>query len=116
MKARILVFMLFPMICGLLSTLLFVLQGGFGGGHGRYDFSIGILGLPWVGVDVAFGPDLPWPAFIRDHDLLSKIWFPALMNMVLFGLAGYISWLLLPCSKGHPTERRAGARLPDSGL
>jgi len=31
-----------------LSTTLFMLQGGFGGGHLDYDRLLGILAMPWL--------------------------------------------------------------------
>lgn len=32
---------------GAVSTTLYLAQGGFGGGHGRFDLPIFLLGLPW---------------------------------------------------------------------
>ena len=35
-----------PIVSGMISTALFFSQGGFGGGHGRFDLYIFLLALP----------------------------------------------------------------------
>ena len=37
-----------PVLAGLVSTVLFSIQGGFGGGHGKFDGLIVALGLPSI--------------------------------------------------------------------
>jgi len=46
----------------LLATILFILNHGFGGGHGKYDSALGVLGLPWILI--------PWPDFLFKHDFV----------------------------------------------
>jgi len=47
MKGTIISLMAVSAVAGL-STVLYILQGGFGAGHGRYDVAVFFLGLPWV--------------------------------------------------------------------
>ncbi|MCY2962465.1 MAG: hypothetical protein NT069_02230 [Planctomycetota bacterium] len=35
-----------PTVASLVSLVLFIVQGGFGGGHGRFDYWIFVLNLP----------------------------------------------------------------------
>ncbi len=58
---------------GLTSTILFVRQGGFGAGHGRFDRTIGMLGFPWV--------LLPWPDFVFRHDFIAVVLLPFVINV-----------------------------------
>lgn len=82
-----------PLICGLAATAMFVTQGGFGGGHGPYDFFIGILGLP----SILLMEMLPLPDLILEYDILLVIWIPVFVNTLLFSL---VSWGLLKlCSR-----------------
>jgi hypothetical protein len=69
-----------PLLCGLLATAVFVLQGGFGGGHGSFDGLIFLLGLPCNLVVT----ELP----LTGHDLADLIWIPTALNMVLFATIG----------------------------
>ena len=48
MKKPIIITMLVPLALGLLSTALFLYQGGFGGGHGRFDQAIAYLEAPAI--------------------------------------------------------------------
>ena len=57
-----------------MSSVLFVGQGGFGGGHGDFDTVIFVLGLPWAGI--------PWPAFLTKHDFVWLIGLPFTLNML----------------------------------
>ncbi len=69
------------------STALFLSQGGFGGGHGRFDKVIVILGLPWVLI--------PWPDVFLRSDYLSFIFLPLVMNL------GFVGLLLLVLRCAH---------------
>src|SRR5262245_19783159 len=89
MKA-ILGFALVPVICGVVSTALFVIQGGFGGGHGTFDFFIFMLGLP----STLIMERVPLPSFVEQHDILLVIWLPVLMYTVLFASMGFTVWLV----------------------
>jgi len=71
--------LLVPVYCALFATLLFLVQGGFGGGHGRFDAPIFYLGVPAV----LFGENWRWvPEFIENQSLFSVIWIPAAVNLV----------------------------------
>ena len=64
---------------GLLATVLFFAQRGFGGGHGPLDYVIYLLTLPggWIlSSAYAYVPSgLP--------DLVAIIWIPVILNVVL---------------------------------
>jgi hypothetical protein len=77
-----------PLICGLAATAMFIMQGGFGGGHGPYDYLIGILGLP----SILLMEMLPLPDPILEYDILLVVWIPVFVNTLLFSL---VSWALL---------------------
>lgn len=70
-----------PLGTGLIATALYFAQGGFGGGAGDLDWPIAALGLPAVALHLT---RLPIPGFIERSDLLAVIWFPAVLNTVLF--------------------------------
>ena len=67
----------------LLASSLFFAQGGFAGGHGRFDFVLGLLALPWVFI--------PWPeALWARGDYFPVVVIPFLMNctvLVVLALA-----------------------------
>jgi len=70
----------------LASLALYVSQGGFGGGHGRFDLAIFLLGLPW---DYLISL-LPWRIlFKRDYEWL--IVLPLLLNLCTILFAAMIS-------------------------
>ena len=75
---------LVPIVAGAISTVLFLAQAGFGGGHSRLDFVIVILGLPAILVNLVLPPSLSLP------DILMIVWIPALMNALLFFLFGRV--------------------------
>jgi len=64
--------LLLAVVIAAASAVLFLKQGGFGGGHGDFDKIIFILGLPWTGI--------PWPQFIIKHDFIWLIGLPLAMN------------------------------------
>jgi hypothetical protein len=74
-----------PVVGGGVASILFLAQGGFGGGHGNYDGLIIVLCLPSVLMSEAIAPLLP--KFIRSHDFFLIIVFPTLINILLFRLA-----------------------------
>lgn len=75
---------LVPIVAGAISTVLFLAQGGFGGGHSRLDFVIEILGLPAILVNLVL------PASLSLPDILMIVWIPALVNALLFFLFGRV--------------------------
>lgn len=68
--------LLLPVAFAAIATLLFAAQGGFGGGHDKFDFVIWILGLPGtLGTTL-----LPmWPG-----DFLALVALPAAINVVVW--------------------------------
>ncbi|MCU1336316.1 MAG: hypothetical protein JWO19_1897 [Bryobacterales bacterium] len=58
-----------------ISAVLFVVQGGFGGGHGRFDWFIGIVGLPWI--------LLPWPEGFVNFEPVWLLAAPFLIDILL---------------------------------
>ena len=75
---------LVPIVAGAISTVLFLAQGGFGGGHSVLDFVIEILGLPAIVVNLVL------PASLSLPDILMIVWIPAMMNAILFFLFGRV--------------------------
>lgn len=57
------------------STILFILQGGFGGGHLRFDHALYLLSLPWN--------YMPMPECLLKHDWVHIIAIPWSMNTIL---------------------------------
>jgi hypothetical protein len=55
------------------SSLLFLKQGGFGGGHGDFDEAVFVLGLPWTAIS--------WPPIIAKHDFIWLIGLPFTLNI-----------------------------------
>ena len=71
---------LIPVVLAAIASSLFAVQGGFGGGHGKFDQAIGLLGLPGILV--------PLPASAWASDYLPVILVPAALNVALwFGVA-----------------------------
>ena len=67
-----------PIVCASCASVLLMAVGGFGGGHGRFDGQIYLLGLPAIAVL----DSLPIPQFLERSDLLLIICYPALLNLV----------------------------------
>lgn len=61
---------------------MFAMQGGFGGGHGPFDFFMGMLGLP----SILLVEGLPLPDLVLRHDIILVVWLPAILNAALFSL------------------------------
>jgi hypothetical protein len=64
---------------GVLSTVAFFAQGGFGDGHGRLDILVALPGLPWIWLL----DRIALPPIIEQHDLLLIVWFPTLLNVIV---------------------------------
>jgi hypothetical protein len=62
-----------------LSAGSFLLEGGFGGGHGNLDIVIFVVGLPW---DI-----IPWPPFVAAHDFVWLIVLPLVLDVAVFVVA-----------------------------
>jgi hypothetical protein len=89
-------FMLIPLLGGVLASILFLMQGGFGAGHGRFDPVIGFCEMPSILLLMPASELLPVPRIIEEDDFLLVIVFPTLMNIGLFVLAGFVSWIGFP--------------------
>ena len=76
-----------------ISSLLFLKQGGFGGGHGDFDMILFILGLPWVGV--------PWPELFTKHDFVWLIGLPLALNLACVFIASAIFGSVRRRQHGH---------------
>jgi hypothetical protein len=64
----------------LLASALFLSQGGFGGGQGRFDFILYLLAIPWV--------YLPWPEAVwTQGDFYPLVLTPFLMNCSVISVA-----------------------------
>jgi len=75
---------LIPLVAGTISTILFVAQGGFGGGHSGFDFVITTLGFPSIMLLLL----ITLPNSVVVPDILLVVWIPALINSLLFFLLG----------------------------
>lgn len=69
------------------ASILFVAQGGFGAGHGRFDQLIGILGLPWMAVLIV----IPWPESLWIGDYVMIVLLPLVLNLVVV----LVLWMVL---------------------
>jgi len=89
--------MLIPAVAGVVATIVYFVQGGFGAGHGRFDFVIFLCGLPSIFVLVILDKS-PLSGLLRAFDALTEfvgvIWVPALLNVGLFYLLGAAITLL----------------------
>jgi hypothetical protein len=71
-----------PGVLALVAWALFVWQGGFGAGHGRFDQAMWIIGLPGAALTTFLSW---WPG-----DFVGLVVFPLAINLPLWGLASYI--------------------------
>jgi hypothetical protein len=69
-----------------ISSTLFVLQGGFGGGHGRFDYALGLLCWPWLPLIER----LPEPFWVIS-DYLPLVLSPFVLNVSVLMIALTIS-------------------------
>jgi hypothetical protein len=65
------------------STVLFALQGGFGGGHLRFDRVLYLLGWPWN--------HIPLPEFILRHNWVYIVAIPWMINILVVALIAVVS-------------------------
>lgn len=77
-----------PVVSAIIATALFVLQHGFGAGHGQFDQAIGVLALPGI----LLLEYLPVSESISDFLLV--ILLPAVFNILLWSGAALILRLL----------------------
>jgi hypothetical protein len=67
-----------PLVEAMAASVLLALFG-FGAGHGRHDFLIGVLGLPAIWLI----PSMSLPPIVEDSDFLLIVCYPALLNFCL---------------------------------
>ena len=69
------------------SSILFAVQGGFGGGHGRFDQALFLLGLPSSLIVVS----APWTESLWVSDYVMIVLLPLVCNLAVVLLV----WALL---------------------
>ena len=69
------------------ASALFVAQGGMGGGHGRFDFALFLLGLPWMLILIV----IPWPESLWLGDYVMTVLLPLVCNLAVV----LVLWALL---------------------
>jgi hypothetical protein len=72
------------------SALVYLAQGGFGGGHGRFDGLLLILGLPWSLI--------PWRSGLAGADFVWLILLPLALNAAL------LATILLACRRSRARD------------
>jgi len=78
MSRRIYGTLIFVVACVFLtSTFLFRLNGGFGGGHGRFDEALFYLALPWIFL-IGRLPDAIWSS----GDYVPFVLLPLVFNLL----------------------------------
>lgn len=78
-----------PLGLGLVSSAFYFIQGGFGAGHGRFDFFVILNALPFVRLLES------WPLFAMQPELLWIVWVPALINATFLFLLGFaVEWIV----------------------
>jgi hypothetical protein len=76
-----------PIVAGTLATFFFFLQGGFGGGHGRFDGLIVVLMLPAI----ALLEVVPMPEAIVRFEYIFLIAIPTLINVGVLCLIDHLT-------------------------
>src|SRR4051794_7389971 len=90
----------------ILSSGLFALQGGFGGGHGRFDIALYCMSLPWLWLF----PDAIWSA----GDYLPVALCPFLLNLTVLLIMRFVLQTLASRIQTDPLPRSGVDR--DSSL
>lgn len=78
MRHSIAVLYVLAIVAGVASASCFVMQGGFGGGHGDCDVVLWVLSLPWTLI--------PWPGVVQNSDFVRLTFLPFVLNMVTIAL------------------------------
>ena len=69
-----------------LAAVLFVAQGGFGGGHGPFDLMIFVLGVPWTLILLL----LPWTEALWVSDYVMLVLVPLGLNLLFAAVLGVV--------------------------
>jgi hypothetical protein len=74
---RHLIRLLWLLVClgALSSTILFIIQRGFGGGHLKFDRALYLLGLPWNRISL--------PEYIVKYDWVHIVAIPWMINIIV---------------------------------
>ncbi len=80
------------------ASVLFCVQGGFAGGHGRWDLAIAALGTPWVW--------LPWPNRLYSSDYLWLVLLPFALNSAVVAICAV--WLARRARLASPRNPSRG--------
>lgn len=83
------------------AAALFFLQGGFGGGHGRFDRAIFIMGLPWA--------VMPWPDSVIRYDFVWLLVLPFILNLASVLLIG--TAIRIARAEGKPVDPKPSQRI-----
>jgi hypothetical protein len=75
-----------PLACALVSTAAFLLQGGFGGGHGKLDWLVVFPQMPTALLTSA--APFAFPPF--DSDLILLVLMPAAINVAVAAAVGFL--------------------------
>ena len=92
-----------PVVAAVIATALFLLQHGFGAGHGQFDQALGVLALPGILVIERV------PLSESTPDFLLVVLLPAVFNLLLWiGLALILRSMLRGTrTSNHAMERTA---------
>lgn len=74
MRRSILFLYAVAMVAGIVSATCFLIQGGFGGGHGDWDAVLWLLSLPWALI--------AWPEVVQNADFVRLTLLPSILNML----------------------------------
>ena len=80
---------LIPLIESTIAAILLAIAGGFGGGHGRFDEAIAILGMPSILLVEQLAP-----RFVLANDVLLVVLWPALCNALLFSVPALTAFVI----------------------
>jgi hypothetical protein len=67
-----------PFVIALVAFAIYFGQGGFGGGHGKFDRILSVLGFPWIFI--------PYGRFIFPADFIWLILIPLVFNSLVVTL------------------------------
>jgi hypothetical protein len=77
---------LIPFGAATVASIVMLVQGGFGAGHLPLDWLVGLLGFP----SVLLLDNVPLPEFLLISDFLLVVWFPAIINALIWFLGAFL--------------------------
>jgi hypothetical protein len=92
-------------IVAVVSSLVFLSQGGFGGGHGKFDRLIYMLGLPWDWV-LSHAPLPQWSKWLLEYDLVWLVVVPFMINICLVLAASFLTSSIGSSPDDGPKNRK----------